>query len=325
MIPHVVDHAHLLYTYTHTHSRTMADENAVEANGVSREEDPPTLETIDLDSSALEREETGQEKAPVLSFKGDEDDEEDSDQDDSSKKGGAAAGEGGAYKGGFIAGPEGTRQHKKQTRSISETTSSIKDWSITHIKMTRQVLSEQFGRATKTVDPDLEARVSAIRDTQKKYNDLTSLMGQLRFHMESVLNTQTSLAEHFGFLSVRCPELHTEFTFNSITQKRLVHNGKKLLAAMNYFIANVYTVSSKAIEDTLLTAKTYESVRILHDAYRTDLEAAQKTASANQVRSSGWRVGPYSFLSANTCTSLVMSNTQTHEFDTKNVVGLFIQ
>ena len=259
---------------------TMADE----VNGLNGgEAEAPTLETVDLDSSALESEGG---RAPVLSFQREEEEEEDSDQDEPPSKGGGGAPTaptGGATGPVFVSGPDGTRQHKKQTRSISETTSSIKDWSITHMKMTRQVLSEQFGRATRTVDPDLEARVAAIRDTQKKYNNLTSLMGQLRFHMESFLNTQTSLAEHFGFLSVRCPELHTEFTFNSITQKRLAHNGKKLLAAMNYFIANVYTVSSKAIEDTLTTAKSYESVRILHDAYRTDLEAAQKVASVNQV------------------------------------------
>ena len=255
---------------------------AEEVNGVNGgEEEAPTLETVDLDSSALQGDGG---RAPVLSFQREEE-EEDSDQDDLPSKGGKASttAPGGASGPVFVSGPEGTRQHKKQTRSISETTSSIKDWSITHMKMTRQVLSEQFGRATRTVDPDLEARVASIRDTQKKYNNLTSLMGQLRFHMESFLNTQTSLAEHFGFLSVRCPELHTEFTFNSITQKRLAHNGKKLLAAMNYFIANVYTVSSKAIEDTLTTAKSYESVRLLHDAYRTDLEAAQKVASVNQV------------------------------------------
>uniref|UniRef100_A0A5F8H0Q2 ARF interacting protein 1 n=1 Tax=Monodelphis domestica TaxID=13616 RepID=A0A5F8H0Q2_MONDO len=63
-----------------------------------------------------------------------------------------------------------------------------------------------------------------------------------------------------------------EFGYNADTQKLLAKNGETLLGAINFFIASVNTLVSKTIEDTLMTVKQYESVRIEYDAYRTDLE-----------------------------------------------------
>lgn len=244
----------------------------LEVNG--DDETVPTLETVDLMST---------KKTPVLSFQHDNGEEEEEDSDLEPVSSGAVFSSTSQNEPPVIDIPEGTMLQKKQYRSISETTTTLRDWSVTHLKMTRQSLSEQFGRGTKTVDMDLESRLSSIRDTQRKYNQLTSLMGQLKLHMESVIGTQQSLAEHFGFLSVRCPELHTEFTYNSEAQKRIARNGKTLLSSISFFISNIHTVSSKAIEDTLSTAKNYETVRLLHDAYRTDLEAVQKAAATSQV------------------------------------------
>ena len=169
------------------------------------------------------------------------------------------------------------------TKVLTSTTSNIKEWSFFQYKVTKQVLSERFGKSLRTVDASLESRLEAIKDTQRKYQHLMSLSGQLQVHMEKVVETQKALAEHFAFLSVRCPELDAEFEFNSDTHKKIARNGDTLVSSLQFFISNLYTLSSKSIEDTLTTAKQYETTRILFDAYRSDLEAVTKAAKTSQV------------------------------------------
>ena len=169
------------------------------------------------------------------------------------------------------------------SKSIASTTATFKDWSVQQYKVTKQVLSERFGKSLKTVDASLETRLDSIKDMQRKYQHLMSLSGQLQLHLTKVVETQKALAEHFAFLSVRCPELDTEFEFNSETQKKIARNGETLVSSLKFFISNIYTVSAKSIEDTLVTSKQYEMARILYDAHRSDLENVTKAAKTSQV------------------------------------------
>lgn len=236
------------------------------------------LETVDLSPPRLR---------PVLAFQNDE-------EEDSGSETGytppSSATDPPPPEASFVNQPTGTHLQGRQARTLSETTSSIREWSVQHMKVTRQFLSERFGRGLKTVDPQLDDRLGKLRDMQRKYNHLTSLMGHLQSHFQNVVDTQQSLAEHFAFLSVRCPELHTEFVYNSEAQKKMAKNGTGLLSSMKFFVSNIHTLSAKAIEDTLSTAKSYESARVLFDAYRYDLENIQKASATSQVRL-GWMDG----------------------------------
>ena len=174
---------------------------------------------------------------------------------------------------------EGTELHRR-VRS-SSTGTNFKEWGMQQVKITRQVLSERFGRGLRTVDPELDKRLNSLKDTQRKYNHLISLAGQFEVHFLNVVETQKSLAEHFAFLSIREPELNTEFTFNSDSQKKIARNGETLLSSVTFFISNVRTVANRSIEDTLTTAKNYEATRVLFDAYRTEMETLNRTAATN--------------------------------------------
>ena len=177
---------------------------------------------------------------------------------------------------------EGT-ELQSRPRSVGSNATHLKEWGMTQMKITKQIVSERFGRGLKTVDPELERRLGHLRDMQKKYTHLLSLMGQLQVHFTNVVETQKTLAEHFAFLSVRSPELTPEFQFNSDGQKKMARNAEALLASIGYFITNVHTMSNKSIEDTLATAKVYETARVLFDANRAELEALKKAAVASQV------------------------------------------
>ena len=177
-----------------------------------------------------------------------------------------------------------TQLQGRSGKKLSANAGIFREWSVQQYKVTKQVLSERLGGGLKTVDPELEHRLNSIRDTQRKYNQLISLSGQLQTHFQNVVETQRALAEHFAFLSIRCPELHTEFDCNAESQKKISRNGETLLSSLKFFISNLHTVSTKSIEDTLITAKNYETARVLFDAYRTDLEHATKAANTSQVR-----------------------------------------
>lgn len=158
----------------------------------------------------------------------------------------------------------------------------LKEWGAHQIKVTKQLVSEKFGRGTRTVDPNLDSRIESLRETQKKYAQLMFLAAQFHAQFGNVIATQKSLAEHFAFMSVRTPQLHTEFQYNSDLQKQVARNGETLLAAITFFVSNTETVCTKTMEDTLQTVRGYEASRLTYDAYRNDLEELKKHANTSE-------------------------------------------
>jgi len=159
----------------------------------------------------------------------------------------------------------------------------FKDWSSFQFKCTKQILSERLGSGTRTVDVELENRISNLREAHKKYLQLVSLTDNFMTQFRLVIDTQRSLAEHFAYMSVRSTELHTEFHFNSEAQKLIAKNGEALMTALYFFKSNIFTISAKTMEDTLLTVKNYETARLSYDAYRSELETALKTPPSSSA------------------------------------------
>lgn len=160
---------------------------------------------------------------------------------------------------------------------------SLKDWSVNTFKCTRQLISERFGKGSKTVDLEMEGKIEALRDTQRKYGNILRLARMLTQHYYHVVQTQRALGEGFSELAQKSPELQEEFRYNSETQQALVKNGEILLSALNFFTSSVNTLCNKTIEDTLLTIRQYESSRLEYDAYRNELEALQLGPRENAV------------------------------------------
>ncbi|XP_033631865.1 arfaptin-2-like isoform X1 [Asterias rubens] len=152
---------------------------------------------------------------------------------------------------------------------------SLKSWSISTYKCTRQLVQEKLGKASRTVDLQLEAQIEVLRDTQRKYGNIMKLARTLTNHFYQVVQTQRSLGDAFGELAQKSTELSEEFSYNAETQKSLCGNGETLLGALTFFTSSVSTLCNKTMEDTLLTVKQYESARVEYDAYRADLESLQ--------------------------------------------------
>ncbi|XP_053703098.1 arfaptin-2b isoform X9 [Synchiropus splendidus] len=134
---------------------------------------------------------------------------------------------------------------EEATRGVAvEKLESVKKWSLNTYKCTKQMISERFGRGSRTVDLELEAQIE----------------------------TQHALGDTFADLSQKSPELRDEFGYNAETQKLLCKNGETLLGAINFFVSSINTLVNKTMEDSLMTIKMFENARLEFDAYRSDLE-----------------------------------------------------
>lgn len=139
---------------------------------------------------------------------------------------------------------------------------SIRNWSISTYKCTRQMMLERLGKSTRTVDSELEAQIEQLRETQRKYLSILRLTRLFSSHFHHVVLTQHQLAEAFSDLAQKSPELQEEFLYNSETQRNLTKNGEILLSALNFFVSSVNTLCNKTIEDTLITIRQFENARL---------------------------------------------------------------
>lgn len=106
---------------------------------------------------------------------------------------------------------------------------TIKHWSVNTFKCTKQLISEKFGKGSKTVDLELESQIETLKDMQRKYANILRLARTLTNHFQQVVQTQRALGEAFSEQSQRNPELQEEFSYNCETQRNLVKNGEVLL------------------------------------------------------------------------------------------------
>ena len=98
-------------------------------------------------------------------------------------------------------------------------------------------------------------------------------------HFANLMHTQRSLSKYhrtprrvrsrppisgdqFLELKQKSSLLSDEFGYNADTQRILVRNGEILLSALNFFIANLHTLCTKTIEDTMSTIRLYEVSRL---------------------------------------------------------------
>lgn len=69
------------------------------------------------------------------------------------------------------------------------------------------MISERFGRGSRTVDLELEAQIEVLRETKRKYENVLHLARALTNHFYSMVQTQHALGDTFADLSQKSPEL----------------------------------------------------------------------------------------------------------------------
>ena len=67
---------------------------------------------------------------------------------------------------------------------------TIKNWTISTYKCSRQTIYEKLGKTSRTVDTELEAQIESLRETQRKYSNILRLSRALTSHFYHVIQTQ---------------------------------------------------------------------------------------------------------------------------------------
>ena len=138
---------------------------------------------------------------------------------------------------------------------------SLRSWTISTYKCSRQALYERLGKTQRTVDADLEGKIETLREQQELYGETLRLARALTSHFYHVLTTQTALGDCFSDLAHKSPELQEEFLCNAETQRSLTRSGHNLLAALNFFVSSLNTVVHKTMEDSIVSVRQYEAAR----------------------------------------------------------------
>jgi len=115
------------------------------------------------------------------------------------------------------------------TSPIPSLVQSLRTSAIKTVKRTRQSLAEKLGHGSKTVDVQLDARIDALRDIQRRYTAVLQLVNAFTAHFTSVVSCHHALGAEFSDLAQKMPELHDEFAYNAETQRILHRNGETLL------------------------------------------------------------------------------------------------
>jgi hypothetical protein len=160
---------------------------------------------------------------------------------------------------------------------------ALKKWTVSTYKYTKQMVSEKMGRRTRTVDTEMEKHIQGLRETQARYAGLLKIAQTFTNQFKNIVATEKQLAEAFTELSLKSPDLQDEFNQNAALQKVVSKNGESLIAALTFFTENLQTLSTKTIDDTIMTIRDYESCRVEYDAYRTDLEACEAVGESSKT------------------------------------------
>ena len=94
---------------------------------------------------------------------------------------------------------------------------SIKSWTISTYKCSRQTIYEKLGKSSRTVDSELEAQIESLRETQRKYANILRLSRALTSHFYHVIQTQVNVFhvwnKHISdIISSIYPSFHLSFT-----------------------------------------------------------------------------------------------------------------
>ena len=176
-----------------------------------------------------------------------------------------------------------TELQARQSVPMSTRLLNFKSWGVTRVKCARQAVNERLGKATRTVDVQMDERIETLREAQRNYQQIIVLAKRMSTQLRALLDTQRSLSDLFGEYGVRVTDngLQTELLRNSASQKVIARNGEALIAALDHFVANINTLLTKTMEDTFKKVREYEAGRVQYDAYRIDAEQLQAFCDAN--------------------------------------------
>lgn len=156
---------------------------------------------------------------------------------------------------------------------------SLKKWTVSTFKTTKQSICENLGKVERTVDKELEDQIEALKDLHRRYNQVLEMSKIFNMYFHQMSETQKGLAESLYQLSLRETALTKECASNSDSLRTISHNGELLEKALNFYLSSLQTLCEKTIEDTMFTIHSHDQARLEYDVHRNELSSLREQAN----------------------------------------------
>jgi len=155
----------------------------------------------------------------------------------------------------------------KQLRSNSFMKVSVSPWDRMYRTMKEKVF-EKIGKVTITEDLVMQNKLDEIQKITSQYDELLSLGRKYCDQFAGIIETTKQLSLYFANGGFREKELSSQMFAVAENYRNNYLQSESYLFTLQKFYGGLQTFRSKAIEDTMETAKRYERSRLEADAYR---------------------------------------------------------
>ncbi|VIO91296.1 Uncharacterized protein BM_BM4348 [Brugia malayi] len=160
---------------------------------------------------------------------------------------------------------------------------SLKKWTVSTYKTTKQSICENLGRIERTVDKELEEQIEQLKILHKYYNQVLTMSKLFMSNFHQMNEAQKSLAESLYQLSLKEMSLKAECSSNCDSLRSVAHNGELLERALSFFLSSIKTLSEKTFEDTIETIHNYDQARLEYDVHRNEIVALQHSNASPEA------------------------------------------
>ncbi|VDO38909.1 unnamed protein product [Onchocerca flexuosa] len=160
---------------------------------------------------------------------------------------------------------------------------SLKKWTVSTYKITKQSICENLGKVERTVDKELEEQIEQLKILHKDYNQILAMSKSFTSNFHQMNEAQKGLAESLYQLSLKEISLRAECSSNCDSLRSVAHNGELLERALSFFLSSIKTLSEKTFEDTMGTIHNYDQARLEYDVHRNETAALQQSNASPEA------------------------------------------
>ncbi|CAG9534577.1 unnamed protein product [Cercopithifilaria johnstoni] len=160
---------------------------------------------------------------------------------------------------------------------------SLRKWTVSTYKTTKQSICENLGKVERTVDKELEEQIEQLKILHKHYNQVLAMSKLFTSNFHQMNEAQKGLAESLYQLSLKEMSLSAECSSNCDSLRSVTHNGELLERALSFFLSSIKTLSEKTFEDTMETIHNYEQARLEYDVHRNETAALQQSSASPEA------------------------------------------
>ncbi|VBB33067.1 unnamed protein product, partial [Acanthocheilonema viteae] len=160
---------------------------------------------------------------------------------------------------------------------------SLKKWTISTYKTTKQSICENLGKVERTVDKELEEQIEELKILHKHYSQVLAMSKLFTSNFHQMNEIQKGLAESLYQLSLKEMSLNAECSLNSDSLRSVAHNGELLERALSFFLSSIKTLSEKTFEDTMETIHNYDQARLEYDVHRNEAVSLQQSGATPEA------------------------------------------